>query len=737
MDRPQAIDRCAAYCRVSTPKQKLEHQKESIERFATSDNLNLPPEAYYLDKVRRHKAVTEGEAFARLMRLVKARQVDWIIVATFDRWGISNKDEIFVWRSELRKYDVQLWSVADELNVTGDDDGAFWRVAARAEAATAYVSSMADKNIQKMVSMAQQGWATSGNNPFGLDLVCYPVNDLTRPLFRVVRLRYKDPHLYRVITYTPDSRVKRNDEGHIVSRRLSVEKEDVTEYMPPRDKKATGYRAEPSVEADRLQAVRLLFQLYAEGMDFGAISEHLWKQGHKHYDRPFGYHGVDAILRNPAYLGKPAFGKVGTGQYKHTIDRQPQKVKRRSSEPFVQPKAKDQWVMPTLPLFPPVVDPSLFNAVQNRLDQSAHVNPAHGKRRTRDRTAHPLNGKIFCPDCQRPMVLGSYMPGPKTKNKKRFHCFVCGTYRKTIRTECNANTVRFEYLNEATDKLLAIVGDRIDAVTTGNIEELAKAEWLQQTELGRVMADIFRTINPEVAARFATAHGNAQDAMGKARTAEGKIRAIEAELSAMGQTNPKAKDTAKEVRKNRKRLADELAGAERRADLLGADTPNIFERACQVYQAKFDRSAGPIRAELEVVETELANIALELAKGVKSATVRAMLDTRMAELETRKTELTRQATPLTVKAGAILDQLKAIRKTLGDVNQLRRAELLDAFIEAVYPILEVKETTGGKRRTEVVGFRFVARKEAAGNMLADEMKILFSRRGTGSSTRPG
>jgi len=154
---PQPSDRVAYLGRVSTPKQKLEHQREAVFRFAAQNSLSITPDRVFEDKVRRHKQGSEGENFARLMALVQARQLDWVVIATFDRWGISNKDDIFVLRTTLNKYDVQLWSVADELNITGADDASFWRVAARAEGATAYVSSQAEKNIQKMVFMAEQG----------------------------------------------------------------------------------------------------------------------------------------------------------------------------------------------------------------------------------------------------------------------------------------------------------------------------------------------------------------------------------------------------------------------------------------------------------------------------------------------------------------------------------------------------------------------------------------------------
>src|SRR5207248_2050111 len=148
------------------------------------------------------------------------------------------------------------------------DDGDYYRVVSYAIAATKSMEFMAERNILKMVEMAKQGWAGTGNAPFALDLVCYPVHDLARPLFRVVRTRYMRPHQYRVLYYTSDSRVERDHDGLIVAHHLTVEREEATQRMPLRDKKLTGYRFEPSIEVGRLAAVKFMFELYDSGMEF-------------------------------------------------------------------------------------------------------------------------------------------------------------------------------------------------------------------------------------------------------------------------------------------------------------------------------------------------------------------------------------------------------------------------------------------------------------------------------------
>ncbi len=731
METPQPFDRLAYLGRVSTPKQKLEHQRESVLRFCEARGLHIPPERMFEDKVRRHRAATDGEGMKRLMALVESRQIDWIIIATFDRWGIEDENDIFILRKKLRQYDVQLWSVADELNVTGIDDSAFIRVATNALAATRYVSQMADKNIQKMITMAQQGWATTGNNPFGLDLVLYPL-DMSRPLLRVVRLRYK-PHLYRIIHYKADS---------------SVEKEEVSERMPLRDKKATGYRLAPSVEAARLKAVNLMFEMFDDGLGFATISDRLWDMGYQHYDRPFGYHGVETILSNSAYLGLPAWGKIGCGRYRRCIDKQPHKITRKSTDTVTLKKTEDQFIYAVRPVFEPVVDPALFNRVKAKLQQRAHVNPSFGKRRTRDRATHPLNGKLCCPDCSTPdkpvpMVLGSFMP---TKGK-RYRCFHCGTWRKTIRRKCHANTVRWALLDEATDRLLTTVRGRIDRLLACDPSTLQNEEWLMHTEFGRIMGQIFDAVldatrlpndwTPDLPKT--TAFNNYIDILLR-QARQHREKALE-KISEMERVAEELVGTeeGEKVRAHARILRHRIEQELERDTLSATDddeTANLIGWACAEYNERFAAQTEVLRVELEEVEAELKHIADDIINNrVPSATVRSHLNVRMGQLEERKAEITQQLVPLTAKASALIEQLNAIKNTIEKADTAKRAELLDAFLEAVYPIFDVKIGKDNRRRAYVVGFRFVPR-ETAEKVLPEPMEVGSDRTGRGSSPPP-
>ena len=672
-DFPQPSDRIAYYGRVSTPKQKLEQQREHVLRFCEAKNLNLLPEMMFEDKEKRHKSAKRQE-FQRLLALCRAGKVDWIIIATFDRWGVADVDEFMEFRRELMKTETQLWSVVDSLNLTGCDDGDYYRIISLACAATRMMAMQAEKNILKMIEMAKNGWAATGNGPFGLDLVCYPVNDITRPLFRVVRLRFR-PHLFKILWYTSDSRVVRDNNGIITASNIRTEKEETVNNMPPRDKKATGYRYEPTIMENRLKAVRLMFELYDEGMTFANISENLWKQGYGHYDKPFGYHGVEVILSNSAYIGLPAWGKLGVGAYRVCLDKQPTQYKRKKDDTIVLKKTEDQFIYPSHPLFNPVVPQDQFERVKKRLQGRGHVNEQYGKRRTRDKETHPLNGKLFCPDCNAPMVLGAFQP--RVGQKKR--CFVCGTYRKTIRTKCHANTVRWEMLDLATDELLAAVKDRIEMVEQGNVEELQQAAWLKMTELGQTITTIINEVEA------------------KPRKLNGKSVYL----------------------------------------FFGDQGHNMLLLAFDLYAKDAMENMQPLKEELADIERQLDTIADELAKGIPSQHVRNNLNNKMTKLEARKAELEPKLVPLTDKATAIIEQLTAIKETVVTANRLHRANLLGAFIEKVVPIFEIQEKCkDGKRRAYVRGFTFFP-KEQASKVMPEAMKIGAIRTGTGSSPPRG
>lgn len=677
---PQADDRVAWYLRVSTPKQKLEHQREHVIRFCEQYGITIPADHKFEDKEARHRSAKRAD-FQRLLNLVRTGHLDWIVICSFDRWGVADVDEFFEFRRLLLKHDVQLWSVVDQMNLTGIDEGDYFRIVSMAIGATKYVEQMAEKNILKMIEMAKQGWAATGNAPYGTDLVCYPLDDLNRPLFRVIRTRYSRPHRFRVVRYTRDSRVERDAAGIITVARLVVADVEDGERMPARDKKMTGYRFEPSDEPSRIRAVQQMFELYASGMEFREISRNLWNQGYQHYDKPFGYHGVETILSNPVYIGLPAWGKIGVGAYRILHSGRPMRIRRKSTDTFVVRKAIEHSIQPLRPVFTPIVPTEIWQCVNSRLQSRPHANPHFGKRRTRSRTSHPLNGKLFCPDCEQPMVLGSSMPALGSKRKKT-RCFNCGTYRRFSRMQCNANTVGWDRLDIVLKNLLATVSQRIDRVIADPAKALREEEWAKNCEL----TDLLFAVQSELEA--GARNGN-----------------ISPDLLTAPPPNP--------------------------------DTP-ILELVFDLYRQMHANRTQLLREELAAAEAELDRIGTVLLEGVPSQTVKKKLYGRMGELETRKQEVERLLVPTTARAESLIGQLKAISSTIEEAKQAEVSQLLDTFIEKAIPRFEVLKVGHGKRRAILQSVEFIPRStEAAKNILPHAMEICATHTDMDSCLRPG
>ena len=186
VDEPSPKERVAYYGRVSTRRQKLEHQRELVDRYFEERGIVIRDDLRFEDKEKRHKS-EKRQGFQRLLDLCRQGKIDWIVIAAFDRWGISNIDEFWRFRGDLLDHHARLWSVQDRLELTGLEDSDYFRIICAAVGATSSMASQADRNITKMVAMALDGWHASGSVPYGCDLRCCPLSNKSETLFTSTR----------------------------------------------------------------------------------------------------------------------------------------------------------------------------------------------------------------------------------------------------------------------------------------------------------------------------------------------------------------------------------------------------------------------------------------------------------------------------------------------------------------------------------------------------------------------
>ena len=135
----------------------------------------------------------------------------------------------------------------------------------------------------------------------------------------------------------------------------------------------------------RAAVVRMIFDWYASGeAGYSVIARRLNEMGLKTaYGNPFVARSVQAILHNPAYIGRVEWGRHTTVS---VIEDGVKVKRRRKSEPVVSESAHE-----------PLVTRAVWDAVQHRTNKAAPV------RRTRE-MANPLSGILYCGICGRMMI---------------------------------------------------------------------------------------------------------------------------------------------------------------------------------------------------------------------------------------------------------------------------------------------------------------------------------------------
>ena len=237
--------------------------------------------------------------------------------------------------------------------------------------------------------------------------------------------------------------------------------------------------------------------MFAMRLTFPTIRQWLWDRGYTHYGKPFQNNAILSIVANPAYRGMPAWGKNTTGHYRQVFDKRSEKPKRRGrSEPKNSVKDETHFVFPREPVFDPdaFISETLWEEVHGiMVGRKGNHKP---RPRTRNRQNHPLNGRVLCPDCGKPMVTGQ----ATTRSGEIENYFICGTYAKTQHIECRANSVRWKVLDKAGDVWLERVKQQLVDVAQivvkedEGIEQLLKEDKANFRLMGQLFVQMLRSL---------------------------------------------------------------------------------------------------------------------------------------------------------------------------------------------------------------------------------------------------
>lgn len=664
---PQPSDRVAFYGRVSQPKQKLEHQIELGESWAKASGISIPPHLWFTDKGgRRHKS-EKREAFQRLLATAEAGKIDWVVVAMFDRWGVKDVDEFFAFRRRLKEAGVRLYSIQDNLELTSKSEGDCWQIFAKAMGAVATMMGHADKNIMKMVERALNGWHLSGSHPFGTDLLCCRLSD-RRPLYRL-HIVEKHPRLRGRFTF----QIHHFDESGKISR---IEH---TEKMPPRDCKETGYRLAPSIDGERIKAVGVIHRMFDNGDDNGTISKELSSLGFTYYGKGWGYNCIESILGNPAYIGRPAWGKTATGYYRQTFDGKSTEPVERSNDQATQYiKEEKHFVYPREPVFAPdtFMDVELFNRVFKTVKENRGKPRRH---KSRDISKHHLAGLLICPDCGAPMDIS----GTQSKGK-RVRYFICSTYVRTRRVGCKANSVKWKYLDQAAESALTLFRERLKVVETLPVGDPNPTAFqsLFKEHLGK--CDLVNQLFFEMAEDVG-------------------VEAIHCDVDLLTAS-------ADEIAANQDAVCDALL-------------PVIDAYIRKHEQVDRDRAS-----EIRVLEEQLDRLA-DRAGQAPTQRQADRLWAQSVEVEKKIDRLRHSGSPLWERMELLVSQADTLKQSLSQAGVLQDARLWRNLVESITPVWRENRKP---REPNVGGFVFTPKSELEERGIG-AMEIFLDRTGKGSS----
>ena len=330
-------------------------------------------------------------------------------------------------------------------------------------------------------------------------------------------------------------------------------------------KRSEGEEARYEILAQEAAVVRQVFDWYTQDpCSISEIARRLTRQGIRTRTgkRRWDPRVIWGMLRNPAYCGRAAYGKTGTGERKRVTRplRGPGKFASRRVRGRERPR--EEWI--EIPV-PALVSAERFEQAREQLE----ANKRHAARRTKEPTL--LQGMLVCRRCG----YAYYRVSTRTTKRKLYYYRCLGTdgWRYEGGARCATRPVR---------------QDRLDAVVWGELVRLLEEPALLQAELERRL-EAGRRTDPRrrrvtqlrrererlerVGARLVTAYQEELIELEELRRRmpplRSRMRVVEAELEAV--------ESAAEDRERHLRVAETLESFRERLR-AGAGTLGIRER---------------------------------------------------------------------------------------------------------------------------------------------------------------
>lgn len=282
------------FIRISSQQQNDKGQKANVQAMLRELGVTIPDEHWYAGTVSRRK-VRGNEGFNHLISLVEADRVGTVYIETQDRWGTSDRVELFQLLGILRDHETRLYDLRAKRDVAEKDLSSELLAIVNSIKSEKELQDISYRSLRTRVNNFKESgsWPT-GTHPFGYGKACFSADGKLLWQWHPVS-RAKGQIFY------PDEKGK-----------LSPGPANI---KIPRKTNRDRVQLVPSNNAEHVASVKRVFDLYTRvGMSRRKIAMELNKEGRKFYSRPFNHTYVTQLLSNPAYSGDTHFGKTQTGE---------------------------------------------------------------------------------------------------------------------------------------------------------------------------------------------------------------------------------------------------------------------------------------------------------------------------------------------------------------------------------------------------------------------------------------
>jgi DNA invertase Pin-like site-specific DNA recombinase len=420
--------RIAKYIRCSKEMQDEERQIFSTDQWAKFNGLYIEESFEDTEGANSRDMSAKRVQFQKMLKACENGDYDAIVVDSLDRFGFKNNKELQHYLYMLDQWGVELWSVSQGC-ISDDDVATVFNTTAAAITSEKEQREKALRNLEGRMGNSKKGNYCGGPPAFGCDVACYGVDGKEK---------------WRVVWMGRQQRLKYNPDG-------STEEYNGPNNFPSRDQTDT-LRLAPTIKEERLNAVRQIFQWYADELiSYYQIAtrlnenkieslhsaKKLWNKGH-----------VQHILHNPVFIGMPTDNKKGQGRFYEFKNGKVRPVIEGEENRVRQ--AQDYW-RPAEPIFDPIVPLDVWEKVQKKLSERTTKAHSPNPHRQADFWLQPF---VYCSNCGKKMRSVKVKNGKSNNYCKYYSCSTYSCYGPLNEYGCQSNTVSKTLMEEVAEAYL-------------------------------------------------------------------------------------------------------------------------------------------------------------------------------------------------------------------------------------------------------------------------------------------